>query len=80
MSELEKTVVASYAKALENLSDEAKAELIKLLQRPSDVDKKKKEELFYSSFGGWNDWDKSTEEIVAEIRGSRRFRDKDLSF
>lgn len=80
MSELEKTVVASYAKALENLSDEAKAELITLLSKPSGVDEKEKEEQFYSSFGAWNDWDKTTEEIIAEIRGARKFRDKDLSF
>lgn len=80
MSELEKNVIDSYAKALENLSDEAKAELIKLLSKPSDVDQKKKEERFYSSFGAWNDWTKTTEEIIAEIRGSRRFSDKDLSF
>lgn len=80
MSELEKNVVASYAKSLENLSDEAKAELIKLLSKPSDIDEKKKEELFYASFGAWSDWDKSTEEIIAEIRGSRRFREKDLRF
>ncbi len=80
MSEHEKTVVASYAKAMENLSDEAKAELIALLSKPSSIDEKKKEERFYSSFGAWNDWDITTEEIIAEIRGAKKFRDKDLSF
>ena len=80
MRELEKTVVESYAKALENLSDEAKAELIALLSKPSNIDEKERKEQFYSSFGAWTDWDKTIEEIIAEIRGARRFRDKDLTF
>lgn len=79
MSELEKTVVAGYAKALEKLSDEAKAELIKLLLKPSEKDKKSIDERFWSSFGSWPS-DRPGEEIIDEIRSSRRFRDKDLSF
>lgn len=79
MSEIEKTLIASYAKALENLSDEAKAELIKLLSKPSKRDEEKIEKEFWESFGSWPS-DKSAEEIIEEIRSSRRFRDKDLSF
>lgn len=80
MSELEKKVVATYAKALEDLSDEAKTELIKLLSNTTNTDEEKKRKRFYDSFGGWSDWDKSAEEIIEKIRGARNFRDKDLSF
>jgi hypothetical protein len=80
ISELEKKLVMSYARAMENFSDEAKAELIRLLSKPAAEDEKTREERFYSSFGGWNDMEKTTEEIIAEIRGSRKFRDKDLCF
>lgn len=79
MSELEKTVVASYAKTLENLSDEAKAELIKLLSKPSKKDEKSIDERFWASFGSWPS-DKPAEQIAEEIRSARRFRDKDISF
>ena len=79
MSELEKKLVASYAKALQNFSEEAKAELIRLLSTPSPESEDFNEENFYSSFGEWSS-EKSSEEVIAEIRSARRFRDKDLSF
>lgn len=72
--------MASYAKALAHVSDEAKTELIQLLSKPSEVDEKTRKERFYSSFRGWNDWDKTTEETIAELRNVKHFRDKDLSF
>jgi hypothetical protein len=31
------------------------------------------------SFGGWADMDKTTEDICAEIKSSRNFRNKDLA-
>lgn len=79
MSELEKKIVASYAKAMESLSDEAKGELIRLLSQPSKRNEENIEKEFWETFGSWPS-NKSAEEIIAEIRGARHFRDKDLSF
>lgn len=79
MSELEKTVVASYAKAMENLIVESKVKLIALLSKPSDADEDKIDKEFWDSFGSWPS-DKSAEEIIAEIRSARLFRDRDVSF
>ncbi|MDR0865836.1 MAG: hypothetical protein LBO74_13030 [Candidatus Symbiothrix sp.] len=39
---------------------------------------KKKKITIDPSFGAWADMDKSTEEICAEIRNSRTFRNRDL--
>ncbi len=81
MSERENKIVAKYAKALEeeSLSEEAMAELIKLLSTPSRKDEKDIDEKFWATFGGWPS-DKPAEEIAAEIRAARQFRDKDLTF
>jgi len=42
-------------------------------------DKKSKESEFLKSFGAF-DSDKSADELIKEIRESRKFRNKDLEF
>jgi len=39
---------------------------------------KKKTPAVDASFGGWEDMDKTTEEICSEIRASRTFRNRDF--
>ncbi len=81
MTTLDKNIIDSYFFQLEKLSSLAKLELIEKLinslkkEKPAEADEREK--LFYESFGGWGD-DKPAEEIIREIRESRRFRKKDL--
>jgi hypothetical protein len=48
------------------------------LKEISVTKRKRKESGTDSSFGAWADMEKSTEEICAEIRNSRTFRNRDL--
>jgi hypothetical protein len=45
-------------------------EIFSLKKRTPDID---------TSFGGWADMDKTTEEICSEIRAGRNFRNRDLA-
>ncbi len=77
MSEVEKTIVADYAKALEKLSTEAKQHLISVLTQ-SLTDSADDQNL-QEDFGGYIP-EKTAEEIIADLKAARHFREKDLSF
>ena len=82
MTTLDKNIIDSYFFRLEKLSSLAKLELIeKLIKSMKKDDKKemsKREKLFYESFGSWGD-DKPAEEIIREIKESRRFRKREIN-
>ena len=54
-------------------------ELIERLSKSLKKEKNSKEKAFFKSFGAFSS-DKSAEEIVTEIKASRKFREKDLKF
>ena len=79
MSYADKHIVRSYSVLFEGLSSLSKIELIEQLSKSLKTEKKTKDEDFYKSFGGFVS-DKSAEEIMEEIKTSRKFRKKDITF
>lgn len=79
MSHTEKYIVETYSGLFEGLSSLSKLELIENLSKSLKVEKNTKDTLFYKSFGAFAS-DKSAEEIIVEIRLSRKFRKKEIIF
>lgn len=78
MSEVEKKMVESYASILNSLSGEAKQELIAIFSKSITSQTTAGENLDIA-FDGFIP-EKSAEEIIEDLRTSRHFREKDLSF
>ena len=74
-----KNIVDTYARLFEGLDAFTKLELIERLSKSLKKEKHSKEKAFFKSFGAFSS-DKSAEEIVTEIKASRKFREKDLKF
>ncbi len=79
MTYTDKHIVETYSGLLEGLNSESKAELIESLSKSLKAEKKNKESNFYKSFGAFAS-DKSAEEIIADIKSSRKFRKKEIKF
>ncbi|KAF2331395.1 glycosyltransferase family 1 protein [Flavobacterium daemonense] len=78
MTVTDKNILETYSNLFEGLSFSNKIELIERLTK-SLKSNKSKENNFYKSFGAFVS-EKSAEEIVAEIKSSRSFRDKEIKF
>ena len=76
MTFTDKNIVESY---LEGLSSDEKLELIERLAKSLKDQRKKKEKALSDAFGSWSS-DKSAEETVAEIKGARKFKRKEIKF
>ncbi|GEO09379.1 hypothetical protein [Segetibacter aerophilus] len=76
MTYTENHIIETYTKLLEGLNANSKLELIERLSKSVEEDKKK-EKAFYNSFGGFSS-EKSAEEIIKEIKETRKFRNKDI--
>lgn len=79
MNYAEKNIVEAYSKLIENLSSIGKIELLEKLAKSLKKENKSKEKDFFKSFGAFPS-EKPAENIVKEIKESRRFREKDLKF
>lgn len=79
MSYTDKHIVETYSGLFEGLSSNSKIELIESLTKSLKTEKKVKENNFYKSFGAFGS-DKSAEEIIAEIKSSRKFRKREIKF
>lgn len=79
MTYTDKHIIEAYSGLLENLPAESKKELIKKLSESLPADEEETDRRFYGSFGAFAS-DKSAEEIVADIRDSRHFRNKDIQW
>lgn len=79
MNYTERHIVNSYSELFEGLSSISKIELIENLSKSLKTEKKRKESDFYKAFGTFGS-DKSAEEIIADIKSSRKFRDKEIKF
>ena len=55
-----------------------KIELIESLSKSLKTETKTKEEIFFKSFGAFSS-EKSAEDVIAEIKSSRKFRNKEIS-
>lgn len=79
MSYTERHIVETYSGLFEGLSSLSKIELIESLSKSLKTDKSKRETKFYKSFGAFSS-EKSAEEIIADIKSSRKFRNKEIKF
>ncbi|MGC4128724.1 MAG: hypothetical protein QM564_04025 [Bergeyella sp.] len=79
MTTIEKNIVNSLLFFLGKLSSEAKFELIEKLKKTPSKKPKTTFSGLEKSYGGWED-SRSAEEIIADINGSLRFREKDINF
>jgi len=79
MTYTEKRIVENYSGLFEGLSSDSKIELIESLSKSLNSEKKFVDKAFYKSFGAFAS-DKSAEEIIAEIKSSRKFRKKEIHF
>jgi hypothetical protein len=79
MTYIDRNIVKTYSGMFEGLSSSSKMELIESLSKSLKTEKKSKEDDFYKSFGAFAS-DKLAEEIIAEIKSSRKFRTKDIKF
>ena len=77
MTITDRNIVKAYTGLMDGLSTRNKIELMENLSKTLKSDPTIKEDLFYKSFGAFAS-DKSAEEIVAEIRLSRKFRKKEI--
>ena len=79
MDHTEKHIVESYSVLLNGLSPSGKKELIENLSQSLKTPIEVKDSEFYKAFGAFNS-DKSAEEIIGDIRSSRKFRDREIKF
>lgn len=79
MNDTDKHIVKSYSEMFEGLNSTSKIELIENLSKSLKSERKKKEADFYKSFGAFGS-SKTAEEISADIKESRKFRNKEIRF
>lgn len=79
MNYTERHIVKAYSMMFNGLSPLIKIELIESLTKSLKKDKIKKGDTFYKSFGAFST-DKTAEEIVLEIKSSRKFKNREIRF
>ena len=79
MTFTDKNIIENYFGLFESLNSMSKLELIEKLTKSLKAESKDKENNFYRSFGAFST-EKTSDEINAEIKSSRKFRNKDLNF
>ncbi len=79
MTNANKNIVRSYTELVEGLTKESKAEIIASISKSLEDNDKAIEVSFNQSFGSFAS-QKSPEEIIAEIKSSRTFHRKNISF
>lgn len=77
MSFAEKHIEQSYSALFMGLSSGSKRELIDRLTKSIEKDKIDSDSVFYRSFGAFAS-EKSAEELIADIKKSRKFRRKEI--
>jgi hypothetical protein len=79
MSYADKHIVETYSMLFDGLSSLSKIELIEKLTKSLKKEKTIKKDTFFESFGSFSD-EKSAEEIIADLKLSRKFRNKEINF
>jgi hypothetical protein len=79
MTHAERHIVDTYSELFESLSSVSKLELLERLAKSIKKGMKLNEKDFFSSFGAFAS-DKPAEEIVKDIRESRKFKTRHLNF
>jgi len=79
MSYTDKYIVETYSSLFEGLSSLNKLELIESLSKSLKIEKTAKDNKFYKSFGAFSS-EKPAEEIIADMKSNRKFRNKAIKF
>jgi len=79
MTDTERHIFKTYSMMFNGLSPLSKIKLIESLTKSLKKDKIEKEDTFYKSFGAFSA-EKTAEEIVLEIKSSRKFKKTEISF
>jgi hypothetical protein len=79
MSYADKHIIETYSMLFDGLSALTKIELIESLTKSLKREKTLKKDNFFKSFGAFGS-EKSAEEIVKEIKSSRKFRNNEIKF
>ena len=79
MTYIEQNIIGSYSGLFEGLSVINKIELIEVLTKSLKSQVVDKEKNFFQFYGALTS-DKSAEEIIADVKESRSFIEKDLDF
>ena len=79
MSFTNRHIVDTYTELLEGLSQVNKIELIDVLSKSLHSETWKKEKAFFNSFGAFGS-EKKAEDIIKDIRASRKFKKREISF
>jgi hypothetical protein len=79
MSYADKHIVETYSMLFDGLSSLSKIELIEKLTKSLKKEKIFKKDTFFESFGLFSD-EKSAEEIIADLKLSRKFSNKEINF
>ena len=79
MNHTDRLLVQTYSGLMEGLSSSNKRELIENLSKSLGVEQEERDKAFYKSFGAFGS-KKNAEEIVAEIKASRKFSGKEIKF
>lgn len=77
MSYTDKHIVETYSMLFDGLSSLSKIELIEKLTKSLKKEKTVKEDIFFKSFGAFSN-EKSAEEIITDLKSSRKFRAKEI--
>lgn len=79
MTHAERHIVDTYSELFESLSSVSKLELLERLAKSIKKGRKSNEKDFFNSFGAFAS-DKPAEEIIKDIRESRKFKTRNLKF
>ncbi len=79
MSYTERHIIETYSMLFNGLSSSSKIELIESLTKSLKREKVAKTDSFYKSFGAFSA-EKTAEEIILDIKSSRKFKNREISF
>jgi hypothetical protein len=77
MSYADKHIVETYSILFDGLSSLSKIELIEKLTKSLKKEKMAKKDTFFESFGAFSD-EKTAEEIISDLKSSRKFRNQEI--
>ena len=79
MTFTDKNIIENYFGLFESLNSMSKLELIEKLTKSLKSESKSKENNFFKSFGSFST-EKTSDEIITELKSSRKFRKKEIKF
>ncbi len=79
MTFTDRHIIENYFGLFDSLNSLSKLELIEKLTKSLKSESKNKEKDFFKSFGAFSS-EKTSDEINLEIKSSRKFRTKEISF